>query len=384
MTWFIAASFLPALVLSFLLTALLRRQAPRWGLVDVPASRKIHARPIPLGGGIAIYLGFTVPVVVAWGLAVWVVREPGHWTMLPGELRSLLPGLALQGGPFWVLLASGTLLAAAGLLDDLRPIPWQPRLCLHVLIASALVAGGIQGTLFVTHPWISGPITVLWIVGLINAMNFLDNMDALAGGTGFIVAIIFATLMLSMTPQPRWLVGGALLCLAGSLLGFLWHNRPPARIFMGDCGSTFLGVTLASLTVLGTFYDDSGPGKHVILAPLCVLAVPLYDTASVIWIRLREGRSPFQPDKSHFSHRLVEMGLSRAGAVRTVHLCTLSTGIGALLLYRVNDWTGAALIMSLVLSILAMIAVLESAVRRNSNRNAAGSQSAVASSGDQV
>ena len=135
---------------------------------------------------------------------------------------------------------------------------------------------------------------------------------------------------------------------------------------MGDTGSYFIGVVLASMVVLGTFYEHGGAaqhGRHVILAPLCVLAVPLYDFASVLLIRLIERRSPFKPDKSHFSHRLVELGLKPKHAVLTVHLATLTTGLGALLLYRVADWSGAWLVIALVLCVLAIVAILETVGR---------------------
>ena len=136
---------------------------------------------------------------------------------------------------------------------------------------------------------------------------------------------------------------------------------------MGDAGSTFIGLNLACLTVLGTFYDANVGSRHVMLAPLCILAIPLYDICSVILIRLSEGRSPFQPDKKHFSHRLTEMGLSKRDAVLVVHLTTITTGLGALLLYRISDWTGAALVLALVLSLLTIVAILETVGRSNSN-----------------
>jgi UDP-GlcNAc:undecaprenyl-phosphate/decaprenyl-phosphate GlcNAc-1-phosphate transferase len=201
---------------------------------------------------------------------------------------------------------------------------------------------------------------------LINAFNFLDNMDGLSSGIALIAALIFAAIMLTSLSEPRWLVAGVLLILAGSLLGFLCHNWPPAKIFMGDTGSYFIGLLLASMTLLGTFFEHEGEaqhGRHVILAPLCVLAVPLYDFATVLIIRLLEGRSPFQPDKSHFSHRLVQLGLKPKHAVMTVHLATLTTGLGALLLYRVADWSSACLVIALILCVLAIIAILETVGR---------------------
>jgi UDP-GlcNAc:undecaprenyl-phosphate GlcNAc-1-phosphate transferase len=176
--------------------------------------------------------------------------------------------------------------------------------------------------------------------------------------------------LLTSTGQPRWLVAGVLLVLAGSVAGFLvFHNWPPAKIFMGDAGSCFLGWMLACLTVMGTFYEQDLASRHVILAPLCVLAVPLYDFCSVVIIRLREGRSPFQPDKKHFSHRLVELGLQPRNAVLTIHLATLTTGIGALLLYRVKSWTGAGMIITLVGCVLAIVAILETAGRNGKAKN---------------
>src|SRR6185295_2391789 len=135
------------------------------------------------------------------------------------------------------------------------------------------------------------------------------------------------------------------------------------------------------MTVLGTFFEHSGEsqhGRHVILAPLCVLAVPLYDFTSVLIIRLLEGRSPFQPDKSHFSHRLVQLGLKPTHAVMTVHLATLTTGLGALLLYRVADWSSACLVIALILSVLAIIAILET-VGRESRESRAESREPAAS-----
>jgi UDP-GlcNAc:undecaprenyl-phosphate GlcNAc-1-phosphate transferase len=245
------------------------------------------------------------------------------------------------------------------------------------LLAIGLVLGaGLQATVFVSQPWVGQALTVLWIVVLINSFNFLDNMDALSSGIGLIASIMFATVMLGMVSEPRWFVGGALLALAGALAGFLCHNWPPARIFMGDAGSTFIGLILACLTVQGTFYDANIGSRHVMLAPLCILAIPLYDICSVILIRLSEGRSPFQPDKKHFSHRLTEMGLSKRNAVLVVHLTTITTGLGALLLYRIGDWTGAAVVLALVLCLLTIVAILETVGRTNAN----GDSSTVVSS----
>jgi UDP-GlcNAc:undecaprenyl-phosphate GlcNAc-1-phosphate transferase len=230
-------------------------------------------------------------------------------------------------------------------------------------ISAAVVASGVRATLFLADPWMGGLITVAWCVVLVNSFNFLDNMDGLSPGIGLITSLIFAAMMLSRPDEPRWLVAGFFLVLAGSLMGFLCHNWSPARIFMGDAGSYFLGFTTACMSVLGTYYTQADGKRHAVLAPLCVLAVPLYDTASVIFLRLREGRSPFQPDKRHFSHRLTAMGLTRVQAVLTVHLATLTTGLGGLLLQQVTTWRAALLIVAMVACVILIIAILEAAPR---------------------
>jgi UDP-GlcNAc:undecaprenyl-phosphate GlcNAc-1-phosphate transferase len=363
LVWFALACVLPAAIVSFAVTAAMRKLAPRWGLIDHPAARKVHSAPTPLGGGVGIYLGFVVPLALAH-LIAGVVSRQATSAVLPAEWTVHLPGLLERAGQLWCIIVAGTVLVTMGLLDDLKGLPWPPRLAVHLLLAAALAAQGVRATVFVAQPWLGYVVTVGWIIVLINAFNFLDNMDALSGGIGLIAAVLFSAVMLTSQATPRWLVGGCLLVLAGSLLGFLWHNRPPARIFMGDSGSTFVGMILACLTVVGTFYDPQQSGRHVMLAPLCVLAVPLYDFASVMLIRLKEGRSPFRADKCHFSHRLVELGLSRTYAVLTVHLATLTTGLGALLLYRLPDWYGASLVCLLILCVLTIIYILETVGRR--------------------
>lgn len=375
MLFLIAACTLSGLVVSTLMTALMRRVAPRIGLVDHPNSRKVHVLPMPLGGGLAIACGVVLPLAAAQ-FVVWLVSRgsiPAAW--LPSELTEHLSGMIYRSGLLWTIVLAGIVISGLGLVDDLRTLKWQPKLAVQLAVACGLVAGGVRGTLFVDIPWIGWVLTVLWIVVLTNAFNFLDNMDGLSSGIGLIASVIFAVIMLTGTAIPHWFVAGFLFLLAGSLAGFLFHNWPPAKIFMGDTGSCLIGLWLACMTVVGTFYDygrtgflgSTGAaeptGTHVILVPLCVLAVPLYDFCSVVLIRLSQGRSPFHADKSHFSHRLVELGMSRKHAVLTIYLITLTTGLGGLLLYKVEGWPGALLVLSMVACMLAVIAILETAAR---------------------
>lgn len=352
-----------AFMISLAATSIVRRCAPGWGLMDQPAARKVHVTPTPLGGGIGIWCGVVLPLA-AVQLGVWLIlQNESLRARLPADVLPLLSGSLYRAQTLWGILAGGTILSVMGLLDDLHNLPWKPRLFIQLLVACGVVASGVRATLFVSAPWLGALLTVLWILVLVNAFNFLDNMDGLSAGIALIVSIMFAIMMLSSTSQPRWLVGGFLFLLAGALAGFLCLNRPPAKIFMGDTGSYFIGLMLASMTVLGTFYEYGRTSTHVILAPICVLAVPLYDFCSVIIIRLAQGRSPFHADKSHFSHRLVDLGMSKTSAVLTIHLTTLTTGIGGLLLYHVDRWSTALLVLALVVCALAVIAILETAGR---------------------
>lgn len=353
------------MVVSAIVTALMRKWAPGLGLVDQPAERKVHVTPTPLGGGVGIWCGVMLSMAAAQGLVYVLATNADARAMIPEEIGVDFNAVLDRSATLWAVLFGGTILAAMGLLDDRKPQSWKLRLLVQVCVAGAIVAGGVRATVFVEAPIVGAILTALWILVLVNAFNFLDNMDGLSSGVALIASVMFAAVMLTATGDPRWLVGGVLLVLVGSIAGFLvFHNWPPAKIFMGDSGSYFIGWMLACLTVMGTFYAPGLGGRHVMLAPLCVLAVPLYDFSSVVFIRLKEGRSPFQPDKKHFSHRLVELGLRPRNAVLTIHLATITTGLGALLLYRVPDWPGALQIVLLILCVLAIIAVLETAARR--------------------
>jgi UDP-GlcNAc:undecaprenyl-phosphate GlcNAc-1-phosphate transferase len=355
---FVFGSFFSAFIASLLLTPLIRRLAPVMGLVDQPGLRKVHVTPTPMGGGIAVFLGLLIPVVLFVVTGGFVATESfaalSAEVSAKAELRWQMTGIA----------AGACILFLVGLADDRWNLSWKLRLGLQVLVAYGVTRTGVQATVFVQQPWIGIAITVLWILILTNAMNFLDNMDGLSAGIGVIASLMSAGILLLMVREAHWCVAFVLLILSGSLSGFLVWNRPPASIFMGDSGSNLIGFLLATLTVTGSFYQQSG-SRHVILAPLCILAIPLYDFVTVILIRLKAGRSPFHGDKSHFSHRLVELGLRPARAVLTIHLATLMTGLGGLLLYKVVDWTGAWLIIALICCVLSLVSILETVGRRS-------------------
>ncbi len=315
-----------------------------------------------------------VPLAVAQAL-LWLQGDArldlswlGPWGQrLADFVEPQLGGLEQQAPDLWFFLAAATVLLGLGLADDARKLDWRFRLGVETLVAAAVVYGrGWTLTLFVDWPAITRLLSVVWIVGLVNSFNMLDNMDGLSGGVAAIAAAMLGIVMLQ-TPegaggQPQLFVAGFLFVLVGALVGFLFHNRPPARIFMGDAGAYFVGFALGVMTILATFSGEGVP-RHAILAPLCVLAVPLYDTISVVCIRLAAGRSPFEGDTNHFSHRLVALGLTKSQAVLTIYLTTAACGLGALLLHQVNQ-AGAVVVVLLIACLLSVIAILETTARR--------------------
>jgi len=286
---------------------------------------------------------------------------------IPEFLAAHLPGLRAQQGKLWTLLTAATAIMLVGLVDDWRTFNWRLRLILQTAIACFVVWQGWRMSLFIDAPMFTDVLSVVWIVGIVNAFNMLDNMDGLSAGVAWIAAAILAVVLLTapdpQTHEPQLFVAGFLAVLAGALAGFLWHNSPPATIFMGDAGSYLVGFLIATSTLMATFAGGNAP-RYAIFAPLCVLAVPIYDTLTVLSIRLREGRSPFVADRSHFSHRLVALGLSRKQAVWTIYLLTVACGLGALLLHQINGF-GASVLLLMVACVLVVIAVLESVGRRN-------------------
>jgi UDP-GlcNAc:undecaprenyl-phosphate/decaprenyl-phosphate GlcNAc-1-phosphate transferase len=334
---------------------MVRQWARRTGFVDQPAGHKAHAKPVALGGGIAILAGVALPIIAGAVAVPWLNRSgPPDW--LPTILQTHLPGMADRIPLLLAVLGCTVVLHIVGLIDDHRPLGPRPKFA--VQLAVALVTSwfmGVRVAEFLPAP-LSVALTVLWIVFITNAFNFLDNMDGLSSGVAAIAAAIFAMTAIAagqiFVPTLAWL-------LVGSLLGFLIFNFSPASVFMGDAGSLVIGYLLSVITILTTYYDPSLELTPLgVIVPLVVLAVPLYDVVSVVVHRLRLGESPFRGDRRHFSHRLVNRGLSPRGAVLTIYLATAATGLPAIVLPRV-DWPAAILLLIQCLCVVTMIAILE-------------------------
>jgi UDP-GlcNAc:undecaprenyl-phosphate GlcNAc-1-phosphate transferase len=322
----LAGLFACPLLISWLLTTALIRWAPRLGLVDYPDERKVHVRPTPRGGGLAIF------AAVSLSTLLFSVFHYSFSLFLYPLLLSLV-------------------IVLLGLCDDLRPLAWQFRLAVQFAVAVAAV--------FFCLPPASWPFraaAVLWIAGHINAFNMLDNMDSLSGGVAWIAAG-FLALASWLGPPPALADWGLFVVLMGALSGFLWFNRPPARIFMGDAGSTFLGFALG-LGSAQVALREGGP-SWTWAVPLCILAVPCYDLLSVVLLRLSQGRSPFHADKQHLSHRLVRRSLSSRTAVCVIYMLALASGASGLILYAVANGQTAVLVCCQLAAWWIALAVIE-------------------------
>lgn len=287
--------FLAAVILVLALTPLVGRLAPRIGGIDVPTDRpRVHTRPIPRIGGLAIVAGIMIPA--------FVLIEPS--------------------GPYLGILIGTLCVAALGLLDDLRNI--SPAVKLIGVVAAALIPVVGYDVAFdrLTLPlvgdlelgWTAYPLTVLWIALIANLINLIDGMDALAAGIVAIAAFSFALLAASFL---RADAAALALIVCGATLAFLWHNYHPARIFMGDIGALALGFLLAGLAAEGVLKTAA---TITLAAPLLIIAVPILDTSFVVLKRIKYGRAPWGADLNHFSHRFMRIGFSQRRTAAYLHV----------------------------------------------------------------
>lgn len=303
--------FALAAALAFGLSVAVAHVCRRLKLLDRPEPRRVHRKPVPRLGGIAMYLAF---------VAV--------------SLLLFRPASAYERNVFIGLLAGGTLIVVVMAIDDVRGLPPLLRLGVQTVAALLVMFPGAQGTLIeVLHNplvseqggqtplalWIAVPFTWFWIVGMMNTINWVDGLDGLAGGVVFITAVVMALISWLLGQQ-----GAALLCavLAGVTLGFLPLNWHPARLFMGDSGAMFLGLALAVL---------SNVGGAKLATMLLLLGLPILDTARVIIRRVRQGRSPLRFDRSHLHHRLLSGGLTQRQIVVIFYVVTAGFGIVTIL-----------------------------------------------------
>jgi len=348
--------FVVALSGALAVTPLARRAALRFGIVDNPGGRKAHAAPMPYLGGLAIYLAFMV-------FLLGLFARNGTGT----DTTPLSQGVAIVVG--------ATLMAALGLVDDRFSLPPLIKLAGQFIAAVLLFVAGVHFH-FNHFPMLDAPVSVLFVLGITNAFNLLDNMDGLSVGTAAIGCLNFFALALLQPGNKQVIVATMAAALAGACLGFLYYNFNPARIFMGDAGSLFLGFMLA---VLGLKINMNGfANLHAVnfFVPIVVLGVPIFDTSLVVVSRLRRGVSPAQGGRDHTSHRLVLLGLTVREAVMTVYIAGFGLGLCGILLTAASGTGGLALVGLLVAVGLGAGYKLEE-VYRSRQPAAVGGQSAV-------
>lgn len=330
------AAVVGACVTTLIALPLWRKWCLRTGLVDDPGQRKIHDRPVPLAGGLAVMTGLVVPVLLA-ALALWwqngggprvISLAPHPTTHVTAQIRILDPDAAylLRYGLNRRLLELGGILLGAfgmlvvGVLDDKHELRPRAKFAGQTLIAALVAASGSRITLFVPSALFSYAITILWILTVINAFNFMDNMNGLCAGLGAIGAWAFGLIAMA---NSQYLVALIAFLTFGALLGFLPYNFPRARAFLGDAGSHLVGYLLAVLAILPHFYNPFHQRGWAVLSPLVVLAVPLLDLVRVVVVRWRSGRPFYIGDTNHLSHLLVRLGLSRTQAVLLIWLAAV-------------------------------------------------------------
>ncbi|WP_163969564.1 glycosyltransferase family 4 protein [Oceanobacillus halotolerans] len=330
-----------ALVIAFIaalsITPFVKKLAIKIGAVDQPNNRKVHKKIMPRLGGLAIFISFLIGVLV----------------FLPETIKA------------WPILVGGILIVAIGMLDDLYELTAKAKFTGQVVAALVTVLGGVQIE-FMTLPFgeriefglIGIPITILWIVGVTNAINLIDGLDGLAAGVSSIVLLTISAMAISMGNMLIALIGFILL---GSTLGFLVYNFHPAKIFMGDTGSLFLGYMVSVLAVMGLFKNVA---VFSLIVPIIILGVPILDTTLAIIRRIIHKKPLSAPDKSHLHHCLIQLGFSHRQTVILIYALSSLFSIAAVLFTRATVW-GSTFLLIAILIVIELVVEITGIVGKN-------------------
>lgn len=302
----VLATLLTAAGISCLLIPLVKRLARKIGAIDIPKDeRRMHKKPIPRLGGLGIVLGFLISFLI--------------FGEVEGELRGILTGAGLM--------------VALGIVDDVWALPALPKFAVQILAAIIVVAHGcrIEQVMGIQFPsWLSYTVSILWIVTITNAVNFIDGLDGLAAGVSAISAGTMLVVAMLLVPEPNAMASAIVLAgLVGGCIGFIPYNFNPASIFMGDTGSTFLGFMLASVSIFGLFKTYAVISFAV---PFLLLGLPIFDICFAVLRRLVHGQSPMHADRGHVHHRLIDMGFSQKQAVAICYLISAALGLCAVVM----------------------------------------------------
>jgi UDP-GlcNAc:undecaprenyl-phosphate GlcNAc-1-phosphate transferase len=341
---YLLAAFAAAALISFVLTPLVRRIALGLNAVDEPGMRRVNTVPVPRGGGVAVAIAFIVVGIVLSNVNSSSLQQTPDVANDPRRIVALLLG--------------GALATVFGVLDDYFDLRARWQFVGQLGLAAIAIGFGIVVVrlnnpvgqdFFLAQPFAVG-FTVLWVVGMINSLNFIDGLDGLSSGVAIIAALTLGTISLSAgIAQP--FIAALCFALAGALVGFLRWNFQPASVFIGTSGVMFVGYTLAILSILGT--------AKVAIA-LLVLGVPIIDAFWIIVRRLVQGRSPFSPDRGHLHHRLLDVGLSHRQTVVLIYAVCIVLGFLSLFLSGANQFlafVGVFVLIGLLLLLLARVGV---------------------------
>lgn len=324
----VLAGSLIAFIVSLAVTPIISKIAFRIGAIDRPDARKVHSRVMPRMGGVAIYLAVTLSVLIF------------------GNISDQIKGL----------LIGGTIITFVGLVDDIKNLSPRVKLLGQIVAASILVAYGAK-VLFLTNPFgsliylnpngidLGIPLTILWVVGVTNAVNLVDGLDGLAGGLASIAALTIGTIawhegqMQSVLPA---------IVLFAAIVGFLKYNFHPAKIFMGDSGSLFLGYMLAGLSVIGL---TKGAAVMSVFVPVLIFGIPIFDTLFAIMRRYINNKPIFQADKEHLHHRLLALGLSHRQTVLVMYGVSCLLGISAVFLTFLTTAQAFAVFLAITITV---------------------------------
>ena len=327
-------ALLAALVVSFLMTPVVKTFAYKVGAIDVPKdNRRMHKVPIPRLGGLAIFIGFMVSIL----LFVDVRHSP-----------------QLQG-----ILLGAVIIVVLGVVDDIMALPAMLKFVVQIAAALIPIFHGVviqaisnPNLLSDSAYWVLGklsiPITVLWIVGITNSVNLIDGLDGLANGVSAISATTMLVIAILVSESQVAVVMAA---LVGACVGFMPYNMNPAKMFMGDTGATFLGFILATMSIQGLFKFYAVISFAV---PFLILGLPLFDTAFAFIRRIAHGQSPMHADRGHIHHRLIDMGLNQKQAVATLYVISAILGLSAVVLTTSSELK--AMVFFLTLCVVAAVA----------------------------
>lgn len=331
-------TFVVAFLITFTATPIVKFLAYKWGAVDVPKDdRRVHKKPIPRLGGLAIFYGFIVSVFCFADIST--------------EFRGILTGACV--------------IVVLGIFDDIFDINPAAKLAVQIFAALVAVNCGVRIDIlrnpfsdggYISFGVFSYVITVLWIVGITNAVNFMDGLDGLAVGISSITAVTLITISLVVGAYE---ISVFALALAGAGFGFLPFNFYPAKIFMGDTGSTFLGFMLACLSVLGLFKLYAAISFAI---PVIILGLPIFDTGFAIMRRIFKGQSPMLPDRGHLHHMLIDLGFTQKHAVSILYIATSLLSLSAVVAVLRDEVRSIILICSVLVIIVAGRKLIASAM----------------------